>query len=334
MVARASVTNKIFQISNPASENSVNISTSGMRTLEGICPILVTTFRDDASLDLASQARLVDYLLESGAHGLGLFGNAGEGYTLTEGERRRVLDLVVKRVNDRIPLVVNCAHTGTDAAVRLAKEAEDRGVAVLIIPPPYYLKAEGDGLLRHFEAIGSAVRAPIMIQDAPAMTQVAMPVPLLVRLSREIEAVRYVKVEAPPTAPKITAVLRESEGWLTPFGGLNGQFLIEEIQRGARGSMPGSDMTELFLRIWGGLKAGDTCRAWELFGAALPLIRFELQPGLGVSAMKHNLMSAGVIRCARVRQPTGDLTAESVCELKFLRKWVTERTAPLKAAVM
>jgi 4-hydroxy-tetrahydrodipicolinate synthase len=305
-----------------------------MRTLEGICPILATTFNEDASLDLASQARLVDHLLESGAHGLGLFGNAGEGYTLTEDERRRILDLVVKRVNDRVALVVNCGHTGTDAAVRLSKEAEDRGAAVLMVPPPYYMKAEGDGLLRHYEAIGRAVRVPIMVQDAPAMTQVAMPAALLARLSREIEAVRYVKVEAPPTAPKITAVLRESEGQLTPFGGLNGQFLIEEVQRGARGTMPGSDMTELFLRIWEGLKAGHTSDAWEVFTSALPLVRFELQPGLGVSAMKHNLTWAGVIRCARVRQPTADLTAESLRELQFLRKWVGDRTSSVKAAAM
>ena len=304
-----------------------------MRTLQGVYPILLTTFSEDASLDLASQARLVDHLLESGVHGLGLFGNAGEGYTLTDGERRRLLELVVKLVNDCVPLVVGCGHTGTDATVRLAKEAEYRGATVLMIPPPYYVKAEAEGLLRHFEAIASAVQVPIMVQDAPAITQVAMPADLLARMSREIEAVRYVKVEAPPTAPKITAVLRQSEGRLMPFGGLNGQFLIEEVQRGARGTMPGSDMTDLYLCIWERLKASDTCRAWELFSAALPLIRFELQPGLGVAAMKHNLLSAGIIRCARVRHPTTDLTAESLRELQFLREWVTNRISSVKAAV-
>ena len=58
-----------------------------MTKLEGVYPILNTTFHDDGSLDLDSQARLVEYLLEAGAHGLGLFGNASEGYALNGGER-------------------------------------------------------------------------------------------------------------------------------------------------------------------------------------------------------------------------------------------------------
>ena len=305
-----------------------------MRAFRGVYPILATTFNEDASLDLTSQARLVEHLLESGAHGLGLFGNAGEGYTLTEDERRTLLDLVAKLVNGRVPLVVYSGHAGTDAAVRLSREAQERGAAALMVLPPYYMKTDADGLMRYFEAIGRAVRIPIMVQDAPLMTQVTMTPALLARMSREIGAVRYVKVEAPPTAPKVTAVLRESEGGLTVFGGLNGQFLIEEVQRGARGTMPGSDMTEVYVRIWNALEAGETQQAWELLAAALSLIRFELQPGLGVSAMKHNLVSAGVIRCARVRQPAADLSAESLAELQFLRKWVNARTSAARTAAV
>ena len=59
-----------------------------------------------------------------------------------------------------------------------------------------------------------------------------------------------------------------------------------------------------------------------LFAHILPLIRFELQPGLGVAAMKHNLVAAGVIRSARVRHPTSPLDPDSLRELNFLREWV------------
>jgi len=297
-----------------------------MPVLTGVIPILATTFREDATLDLASQERLVEHLLEAGVHGLGLFGNAGEGYTLTEDERRSLLATVRKAVDGRVPLVVSSGHSGTDAAVRLSKEAEDQGAAALMILPPCFMKTDADGLLRYFDEIGRAVRIPIMVQDAALMTQVTMPPPLLARMACEIESLRYVKVEAPPTAPKVTAVLRETEGRLTVFGGMNGQFLIEEAQRGARGTMPGSDIAAVYVRIWNHIEAGDLEHAWQLFAAALPLIRFELQPGLGVSAMKHNLLAAGVIRCARVRHPTGELTPESVSELRFLRERVSDQT--------
>ena len=289
-----------------------------MTKLEGIYPILNTTFHDDGRLDLKSQIRLVQHLLESGAHGLGLFGNAGEGYALLAEERTTILREVVKEVGGRVPLVVSSGHTGTDGAVLLSKEAEELGADALMVLPPFYMKTDADGLMHYFDAISRAVRIPIMVQDAPLMTQVPMPAGLLARMAREIERVRYAKIEAPPTAPKISAVIEQ--GGPVVFGGLNGQFMIEEIRRGARGMMPGSDMIPIYVEIWNRLERGEDARAWRIFSAALPLIRYELQPGMGVSAMKHNLVEDGVIASARVRHPTAALDARALSELRTVRE--------------
>jgi 2-keto-3-deoxy-L-arabinonate dehydratase len=299
------------------------------RRLEGVYPILATPFTDDGKLDMPGQARLVNFLIEQGAGGLGLFGNASEGYALTHNERRHLLKAIVAENAGRVPLVVSSGHTGTEAAVELSLEAEAMGADALMVLPPYFLKTDSDGLMFYFDAISRAVQIPIMVQDAPLMTQVAMPPSLLARMAREIENVRYAKVEAPPTAPKITEVVRQAQGQLTIFGGLNGQFLIEEIDRGARGTMPGSDMTRSYVRIWNALQNGDRATAWAAFTQALPLMRFELQPGMGVSAMKHNLVAEGVIRSAAVRHPTVSLSKESLAELAFLRDWTqTGSTVP------
>ena len=86
-------------------------------------------------------------------------------------------------------------------------------------------------------------------------------------------------------------------------------------------------ITRTYVDIWDRLEAGDRLEAWRLFTRALPLIRFELQPGMGVSAMKHNLAAAGVIRSAHVRHPTVSLDARSLAELEFLRNWVASDAA-------
>src|SRR4051812_29020934 len=104
-----------------------------MTKLEGVYPILNTTFQEDGSLDLASQARLVEHLLEAEAHGLGLFGNASEGYALSAREREELLKLVRKQVDGRVPLVVSSGHTGTDSAVEASREAEDQGADALMV---------------------------------------------------------------------------------------------------------------------------------------------------------------------------------------------------------
>ena len=291
-------------------------------SFSGVFPILATPFTDDGEIDVASQLRLVDHLLEQGAHGLGAFGNAGEGYALQPEEKASLLDEIVRHVNGRVPVIVGIGATGTASAVQACKQAEAQGAQGLMALPPFYVKPDADGLRFFYASISDAVSIPIMVQDAPLLSQVAMPAPLLATMAREIEHVEYVKVEAPPTAPKISRTMESADGALTLFGGLNGQFMIEECQRGSRGIMPASDMAALYVAIWDALQSGHTAAAWDVFNRALPLIRYELQPGLGVSAIKHNLVAERVFRSAFVRHPGRSLDTAGVRELEQLRSLV------------
>jgi 4-hydroxy-tetrahydrodipicolinate synthase len=290
-----------------------------MTSLFGIIPIVLTPFHDDGQLDFESQRRLVRCLIDSGAHGLGLFGNASEGYALSEDERRQLLRVIVDEVQGQVPLVVSSGHTGTDVAVALSREAEAAGASALMVLPPFYLKPDAAGIYHYFAAISRAVRIPIMVQDAPLMTQVPMGADLLARMAQELEQVRLVKVEAPPTAPKISKLKELAGDRLVLLGGLNGHFLLEELARGAVGSMPGADMTDVFRRIWDLRDRGDRAAAREQFERALPLIRYELQPGMGVAVMKRNLFDAGVIASPVVRHPTRPLDATDIAEVRELR---------------
>lgn len=290
-----------------------------MTQFTGIFPIVNTPFREDGSLDLDGQRRLVRFLLGCGAHGLGLFGTASEGYTLAPDERLEILRVVVREVNGRVPIIASTGHTGTDVAVAVSRQAEGEGADGLMVLPPYFFKPDAEGVFEYYRAINDAVKIPIMVQDAPLMTQVPMGAALIARMGRDLPRVRYAKIEAPPTAPKISEIRRGGDDGPTLFGGLNGQFLLEELDRGARGTMPGSDLTAAFVRIWQAWTTGARREAREEFGRYLPLIRYELQPGLGVSVMKHNLAAAGVIASARVRHPTRTLDDIGRRELDELR---------------
>ena len=301
------------------------------KRFQGVIPILVTPFKDDCKVDVASLLRLVDHLYAHGARGgFGVFGNAGEGYTLLPSEKRRLLDAIVHHMDGRAPVIAGVGATGTEAAVETSKEAEGLGAAGLMVLPPYYLRPDADGLMFFYSAISDAVGIPIMVQDAPLLSQVAMPPALLARMAREIEHVDYAKIEAPPTAPKITGTLEAAGDTLALLGGLNGQFMIEEWQRGSRGIMPGSDLISVFCSIWSALEDGELDSAWSAFQRALPLIRYELQPGLGVSAMKHNLVHAGVLESAMVRHPTRSLDESGLRELEALRSLAGTDSPPCR----
>jgi len=227
---------------------------------------------------------------------------------------------IAGHVKGRVPLIASSGATGTRSAVELSKELAGLGADGLMVLPPYFLKTDGEGLMHYFGEISREARTPIMVQDAPLLTQVVIPPALLARMAREIEFVTMAKVEAPPTAPKVTQTVAAAGDGLIVFGGLNAQFFIEEYQRGARGTMPGSDCIRQLVEIWDALEGGDVKRAWEVFTRILPLLRFELQPGMGVSAMKHNLVAQGIIASATVRHPTAALDAVSQAELRVLRE--------------
>jgi 4-hydroxy-tetrahydrodipicolinate synthase len=281
----------------------------------GIFPIVLTTFDENYEVDESSQLALVNYLIECGAHGLAIFGNASEGYCLSDSEKARLMPLIIKEARGRVPIFVSTGHTGTHVAAQLSKAAEEAGADGLMVLPPYFLKPTAEDLFGYYKAISDSVSVPVMIQDAPLLTGVNIGAAQMARMARECANVRYAKVEAPPTAMKVSEVKQAVGDDMVIFGGLNGQFLIEELQRGARGVMPGSDMTPMFVKVWSYYETGRVKEARAEFNRWLPLIRFELQPGLGVSAMKHNLKAAGVIRHTTVRPPTRSLDPAGIEEL-------------------
>jgi 2-keto-3-deoxy-L-arabinonate dehydratase len=283
---------------------------------EGIFPIALTPFDEDYEIDTGSQLALINYLIDCGVHGLAIFGNASEGYTLSESEKSRLMKLIVGEVRGRVPVFVSTGHTGTHVAVQLSRQAQEAGADGLMVLPPYFLKPSSEDLFGYYKAISDAISIPIMIQDAPMLTGVNMSAAQIARMARECDNVAYCKVEAPPTPEKVSELQRVAGSQLVCFGGLNGHFLLEELQRGARGTMPGSDMMAMFVKVWSDLEAGRIREARAQFNRHLPLIRFELQPGLGVSAMKHNLKAAGIIKHCTVRPPTRSLDTTAVEELQ------------------
>ena len=98
-----------------------------------------------------------------------------------------------------------------------------------MVLPPYFLKPDADGVFEYFRTIDQAVRIPIMVQDAPLMTQVAMGPALLARMARELEHVRYAKWKRRPPRRRSPTSCGSPATTLVLFGGLNGQFLLEEL---------------------------------------------------------------------------------------------------------
>jgi 2-keto-3-deoxy-L-arabinonate dehydratase len=303
-----------------------------MTVLSGLVPILATPFRGDGSLDLASLARLVEYQVTSGANGVATFGLASETFTLSARERRLVLDTVVRTAraaSAAMPVVAGIAATGLYPAVEQGKEAVDGGATVLMVLPPFLVRPGDDQLAEFFGELAAAVGVPVMMQDAPVLTGVPMSVRVIAEAGR-VPGVDYVKIEAAPTAPKVAAVASTvastgAGGKLRVFGGQNAQFLLDELDRGAVGTMPACEFTDLLAEVMTARDAGNRDEAEARFHRLLPLLVYGLQSGIAWAVHKQVLVRRGIIADARVRAPARPLDAASAAGLlRLLRPLESE----------
>ncbi|MEZ3498707.1 dihydrodipicolinate synthase family protein [Pantoea sp. KPR_PJ] len=288
--------------------------------LKGNVPILATAFDERGQLDLTSIERLVRFLLQQGIDGLALFGNASEGYALTQEEKQALFYCVKKQVGD-LPLVAAAGGASSAVAIDDINRVHRWGATVAMVNPPSVVKPGPEEIYHYWRDICQACSIDIMIQDAPLMTGVTIPVPTLVRLCQDFPAIRYIKVEQPPSTLKITALKQALGDSVGLFGGLNAGFLFEELCRGVTGTMPACEFPEVINAILSAWQE-DRQQAQGLFYRYLPFLRYGVQPGIGVAIHKTVLHWAGIFTTDYVREPAKSLDEITRHELRELTQFL------------
>lgn len=277
-----------------------------MKLRAGVHTVLATPFRPDESLDEPALETLVEHVARAGAQGVLALGVLGESDRLSDAERDRVRDAVLAAAAGRLSVTVGVTHGSTVVAAGRARAAEEAGAdAVMVAPPP---GAGGAALLEHYRRVGEAVEIPVVVQDHPASSGVRMPVETLAALLEVLPEGSAVKLEEPPTAPKIRRLLELAPG-AAVFGGLGGVALLHELDAGAAGAMTGFAIPEVLVSIVEAHRAGERDIARRRHEEALPLLLFEAQPGLGLAVRKEILRRRGAIAHATLRSPAPALDA-------------------------
>ena len=287
-----------------------------MNEISGVLPVLAVPFNKDGSLDLESIPRLVEHCINNKAYGVVIFGLASELYKLNDSERIQILEKVISSVNSRVPVIVGTEHSGTVAAVARSIEAEKLGASALMLYPPTFIKPDEANVLSYFKAVGSAVKIPIIIQDAPAWTGVPLPVSLLSRIIKEQPNVCYIKLESPPIGDK--AKLLKSEGFkiIAGYGAIH---LMEDLTAGIDGFMPGCSLPGIFVEINDLFKSGNVEKARTLYQIVLPLLTFQLTSlDTFIEIQKLLLKHLQIFTTSYCREPHIPISSERIEYLNVL----------------
>ena len=161
--------------------------------LKGMGGALITPFKEDESVDYEALGRLVDYLLQNGADYLVVLGTTAETPTLTEEEKKKIIELVVTKVRHRIPIVLGVGGNCTKSVVDKLKNDNFEGIDAILSVVPYYNKPSQEGIYQHYKAIAQATELPVILYNVPGRTGVNMTAETTLRLAREFKNIIAVK---------------------------------------------------------------------------------------------------------------------------------------------
>ncbi len=292
-----------------------------MSRISGIFNILATPFTADYAVDFDSLRRLVGFQMDIGAQGLTILGVMGEAAKLSVDERRAVMDTVIDAVSGAIPIVVGTSHSELSTCIALSEAAFAAGAdGVMIAPPPMEDKSD-PAILALYSKIAERVSGAIVVQDFPPVNDVIMSPAVLAQIAEAIPKARTLKLEDPPLMQKIDAIRGETDKFEI-FGGLGGMFLLEELRRGASGTMTGFAFTEILVAVYEAHKAGRMDDAEAIFDRYLPLIRYENQPLINLTIRKAFLHRRGAIADPTPRPPFNPIDAGTEEEISWLLKRV------------
>lgn len=136
--------------------------------LEGVLPALITPFTEDgSSIDDDALAAQVRRCVDAGVGGLVPNGSTGEFTTLSNEERRHVVEQVIAAADGRVPTIPGTGALSTAETIDLSIHAEAAGAAAVMIVPPFYTPLTWRELVTHYAAVAERISIPIMYYNLP-----------------------------------------------------------------------------------------------------------------------------------------------------------------------
>jgi 4-hydroxy-tetrahydrodipicolinate synthase len=135
----------------------------------GVATALATPF-DENGIDYLAFAKMIEFQLKNGVDALVVCGTTGESSTLSDSEKREIIEFAVKQTRNRVPVIAGTGGNDTKRACALSEDASKLGVEALLVVTPYYNKCTQKGLLNYYNEIASASGLPFIAYSVPART--------------------------------------------------------------------------------------------------------------------------------------------------------------------
>jgi dihydrodipicolinate synthase/N-acetylneuraminate lyase len=267
--------------------------------MRGIVTVLNTPFLDDDSLDLAGFEKNVRNALHARVAGFLVPAMASEVGKLREDERLQLVEITLREVNARVPVIGGASAASQTERLAMARKLVALGCPGVLASLRFESREQYEKEVRELAEVGAQF---IMVQDWDEGGYGA-PVDVIARIFEELPTFRCLKVEVVPAGVKYSAVLDATHHRLHVSGGWAVQQMIEALDRGVHAFMP-TGMHRIYVEIYRRYADGDRSGARELHESILPVLAFSNQHlDISIHFFKRLLWRQGTFRSPRVRAP-------------------------------
>jgi len=239
-----------------------------MARLEGVIPAIPTPLRPNEDVDVEALGRVIDYVIGSGASGIFILGNMGEGAALLDSQKRVAVREAVKAVRGRVPLLAAISEVSTRRAVESGKAIQELGPDYLVATTPYYYQfPHPQSILSFFEELGKKLERPLVFYHAPGATGNKVGTDVLDKLMN-LPFLAAIKDSSGDFRQVMELLRRYPDRLKRPASILQGDESVYDVSllMGADGVITGGGTVFLdeLVALHAACRAGETQKAWEL----------------------------------------------------------------------
>ncbi len=240
----------------------------------------MTPFRDD-KLDEDGLAKLAEWQIASGSHGVSVTGTTGEPSSLSIPERERVIQIAIEAVAGRVPVLAGTGSNNHEETVHLSRFAQRAGADAVLLVVPYYVLPTREGLYQHFKRVAEQLDLPVILYNIPGRAAVNLEIDTVARLRQDCPNIVGIK-EANPDFSHITQLLGRLGRDFLVFSGIE-LLCFPLLTIGGAGcvSTTGNVLPSKVARLYDAWSAGAAKEAQDLHYELMPMneaMFFEINP--------------------------------------------------------
>ena len=283
-----------------------------MTPFRGAFVAIVTPFID-GKLDEQGLQDLIEFQIDNGTHGIVPCGTTGESATMSHAEHHRVVELTIKAVNGRVPVLAGTGSNSTAETIELTKHAKEAGADGALVITPYYNKPSQEGLYQHFKSVAEAVDIPMILYNVPSRTSIDMSAATVARCA-EIDNIAGIK-EATADMNRACDIIRQTPDNFAVMSGDDFTCMPLVLLGGTGVISVSSNVNPKGMSdLMNAALAGDVVKAREIQYQLFPLMQsmfFDTNP---VPAKKA-LELMGKIKSGTPRQPLWEIGPDALAPL-------------------